>query len=263
VRPGRPPPWWRTHFDDVWFQLHDPLFPAERSRTETAGIIELLGLPVGARVLDAPCGWGRHVRLLREAGFDAWGADLSLDLLRRAVARRRGAARAGWAAADLRALPFADASFDGVINVFTSLGIFGSDRDDLRALKEARRVLAPGGPFLLETMHRDEVVREYAERDAWRLPDGTRVDAERRFDPVTGVSHENWRWRRGRESGERSHALRLRTATEIARLVHRAGFRTAQWFGGWAGEPFTHRSASLIVVARAPGLRLPDRAARR
>lgn len=249
-----PAPWWRGYFDDDFFRLHDPLFPEADSRREVAAMRELLGLPVGARILDAPCGWGRHTRLFAESGLTAVGADLSIDLLRRAHAgrarrpRRRQAE--SYVACDLRFLPFADHSFDAVVNVFTSLGLFGTDRDDLRALREARRVLAHGGPFLLETMHRDEVIAAYAERDAWTLPDGTQVEMRRRFDPVSGVSREVMRWRRGSQTGEKRHALRLRTATEIDALLRAAGFRGREYYGGWEGQRFTRRSERLIVIGR-------------
>src|SRR5207249_8700768 len=66
-----------------------------------------------------------------------------------------------------------------------------SDLEDLRALREVVRVLVPGGVFLLESMHRDDVVASYGEKDAWMLPNGTRVEVRRRFDPVSGVSHED------------------------------------------------------------------------
>lgn len=258
-------PWWRTYFDDDWFRLHEPLFPEDLSRREVAGMIELLGLPAGSRVLDAPCGWGRHTMLLREAGFEAWGADLSEALLRRARppgSRRRPRPGAG-PAADIRALPFPDDTFDAVINVFTSLGLFDDDREDVRALREARRVLRTGGSLLLESMHRDDVVAGFAERDVWTLPDGTRVEASRRFDAVAGVSHETWQWKHGKRSGIKQHTLRLRTATEIDRLLHRAGFRRIEWYGSWDGEPFSHRSPGLIAVARTGRARLRDPAVRR
>jgi SAM-dependent methyltransferase len=243
--------WWRHCFDDEYYRLHAPLFPEEESRREVAAIIELLGLPDGARILDAPSGWGRHTALLAEAGFRAFGIDLSPALLRRArTRRRRGPA---YAAADLRRLPFPAGAFDAVINVFTSLGIFHADRDDVLMLREAHRVLAPGGRFLLETMHRDDVVRHYAVRDHWALPDGTRVSAERSFDPVSGLSRERWHWRRGTENGEREHVLRLRSATEVAGLMRRAGFVDACWFGDWDGSPLRLDSPRLIAVARATG----------
>jgi ubiquinone/menaquinone biosynthesis C-methylase UbiE len=243
-------PWWRHAFDDEYHRLHAPLFPEEESRREVAAMVELLGLPAGARVLDAPCGWGRHTRLFAEAGYRAFGMDLSPALLRRARGRRRAPPRL--AAADLRALPFAERSFDAVVNVFTSLGIMHTDTDDARLLREARRVLVPGGRLLVETMHRDDVVRHYAARDRWELPDGTRVRAWRRFDPVTGLSHERWRWERDGEAGERMHVLRLRTATEVAALIRRAGFRSVRFYGDWDGAALTLASPRAIVVATAP-----------
>jgi ubiquinone/menaquinone biosynthesis C-methylase UbiE len=289
-------PWWRTYFDDRYFEMHDPLFSESRSRTEAAGIRELLGLHHGARILDAPCGWGRHAVLLAEAGLDVFGADLSFELLSRAPRAVSGDAaaddagvpaddvaaddaggsandvaaddagvpaddiaedRAGestippaYAAADIRALPYADASFDAVINVFTSLGLFLNDDDDIAALREARRVLKPGGALLLESMHRDDVIAQFARRDRWELPDGTEVRVRRRFDAVAGISYERLQWRRGEETGRKQHALRLRTATEIDGLLSAAGFRNVAYFGSWDGEPFEHWHESVIAVAR-------------
>jgi ubiquinone/menaquinone biosynthesis C-methylase UbiE len=245
-------PWWRSYFDDDFFHLYESFFPESRSRREVAGMLELLALPFGARVLDAPCGWGRHTELLAEAGCAACGADLSYVLLQRAARRvRQARATACYAACDIRALPFRDASFDAAINVFTSLGLFLNDADDLAALRELRRVLRAGGALLLETMHRDDVVRSYATRDEWTLPDGTHVRVRRRFDAVTGISHERLRWRRGEASGRKVHSLRLRTATDIDALLRAAGFERIRHYGGWNGRPFTYRAESLIAVAAA------------
>lgn len=234
--------WWRDYFGDDFFELHVDLFPEELSRREVAGMIELLRLPAEASVLDVPCGWGRHTLLLAEQGYRVVGTDLSFHLLTRAPGQ-------AYAAADIRTQPFRDASFDAVINVFTSLGLFLDDAEDLRALREAHRLLKPGGRLLLESMHRDDVIATYAERDRWLLPNGTEVRVRRRFDPVRGISYEKLRWRRGEEAGRKQHALRLRTATEIDALIRAAGFGAVEYYGDWDGRAFTHHDASLIAVA--------------
>lgn len=234
--------WWRDYFGDDFFDLHVDLFPEALSRREVAGMIELLRLPVGAAILDVPCGWGRHTMLFAEQGYDVVGSDLSYDLLKRAQDGR-------YVSADIRAQPLRSASFDAVINVFTSLGLFLDDAEDLKALREAHRLLKPGGRLLLESMHRDDVIASYAERDRWTLPDGTEVRVRRRFDPVAGISYEKLRWRRGEQSGAKRHALRLRTATEIDALIRAAGFEDVSYFGDWEGAPFSHRDSSLIAVA--------------
>lgn len=235
--------WWRDYFGSDFFHLHVDLFPEALSRREVAGMIELMKIPLGARILDVPCGWGRHSVLFADQGYDVVGADLSFDLL------RRGRPGPRYVAADVRHQPFPDASFDVVINVFTSLGLFLDDAQDRAALREAHRLLKPGGRFLLESMHRDDVVSEYAERDRWTLPDGTEVRVRRRFDALRGISHERLQWRNGEETGRKQHALRLRTATEIAALLRDAGFANVEYFGGWDGRPFSHRDSSLIAVA--------------
>ncbi|HEY0673900.1 MAG TPA: methyltransferase domain-containing protein [Longimicrobiales bacterium] len=235
--------WWRDYFGADFFHLHVDLFPEALTRREVAGMLELLRLPVGARILDVPCGWGRHAVLLAEHGYRVTGADLSYDLLRRA------APGPSYVADDVRAQPLRAAAFDAVINVFTSLGLFLDDQEDLNALREAHRLLQPGGRFLLESMHRDDVVGDFAERDRWLLPDGTEVRVRRRFDPIRGISHERLQWRKGEQRGRKQHSLRLRTATEIAALLGAAGFDDVEYFGDWNGRPFTHRDSSLIAVA--------------
>jgi SAM-dependent methyltransferase len=251
-------PWWRRHFDDVWYRLHRGLFPEQRSRQEVAAMVELLGLPLGARVLDGPCGWGRHTAPLAEAGFLCVGADLSLPLLRRAVDVRGADGPAGSraaptvVAADLAALPFAEGAFDAVIDVFTSVGLFDDDEREVAALSELRRVTRPGGRLLLETIHREDVERHFAERDRLRVDDGTRVRIRRRWDAERGVAHERWRWRTPEGGEGRSrHRLRVYAANEVLAFLETAGYRPEELMGDWDGSPFTGESPRLIVLAAA------------
>src|SRR5512146_2949977 len=75
------PDWWKTYFDAQYLLEYEPRFSLERDRHEVARLIEILGLPAGSRILDAPCGQGRHAHLLAEAGFDVTGLDYSPLLL--------------------------------------------------------------------------------------------------------------------------------------------------------------------------------------
>ena len=79
--------WWQSYFDSQYLLEYEPLFSLERDRHEAARLIDVLGLPSGSRILDVPCGQGRHAHLLAESGFDVDGLDYSTDLLD--LARRR------------------------------------------------------------------------------------------------------------------------------------------------------------------------------
>ncbi len=67
-------------------------------------------LQPGARLLDVGCGPARDAAWLGELGFDPFGVDLSLGMLRQA--RRRN--RVPVVQADMGRLPFAGGSFDGL-----------------------------------------------------------------------------------------------------------------------------------------------------
>ena len=72
--------------DDPWyvtaFQADYRAVYPHRDLASAAREVEfLIERGVGGRVLDLCCGFGRHTLALRRAGLDAYGADLSGDLL--------------------------------------------------------------------------------------------------------------------------------------------------------------------------------------
>lgn len=231
-------------FDDDYRRLLAPFHSEADARHETAALREILALAQDDRILDLGCGWGRHLTLLEAAGHDVTGVDLSFHLLRQ-VPRPRPRL----AAADMRALPFANAAFDAVLNLATSLGLFLDDDDALASLREVRRVLPPGGRLLLEGMHREDIEPSFAPADRWRLDDGTVVRARRRWDPRRGISEEVLRWRGPHGEGEKRHALRIRTAAEIGALLEAAGLVVRQRLGDWDASAFTPDSPRVVLVA--------------
>ncbi len=103
----------------------------------------------GARVIDVACGTGIVGRLVAEKvgkSGSVVGVDLNAGMIE--VAKRSAPvtdANVEWRQGDVSALPFSDASFD---MAFCQQGLqFFPDK--LTALKEMRRVLAPGGTVIL------------------------------------------------------------------------------------------------------------------
>jgi SAM-dependent methyltransferase len=178
---------WDRLFDELYLKTY-PNQRDEDAAPLALGAMRLAGQKALADVLDAACGYGRHSRALAAAGHRVRGLDRSPALL--AEARRRSEADEWpqWIQGDYRELPFSEATFDVVVNLFTSFGFF-RDEDDGRALAEFRRVLRPGGTLVLETMHRDRLVSIF-EMHRWEELRGGAVRLERRdFDPVEGILH--------------------------------------------------------------------------
>jgi ubiquinone/menaquinone biosynthesis C-methylase UbiE len=112
-----------------------------------------------SRVLDIGCGRGAvltlvagHLTTGRAVGIDLWrGSDQSGNS---ALATRRNAeaehvdGRVDVCTADMRALPFADGTFDLIVSNIAIHNVPGRD-NRARAIDEAVRVLRPGGRLMV------------------------------------------------------------------------------------------------------------------
>lgn len=245
-----PDEWWRTYFDAQYLLEYEPIFDLAQDRREVARLLEVLQLPVGARVLDVPCGQGRHAHLLAEAGFDVDGLDYSPDLLR--LARARGTARRlRYRRGDMRRLPARwTGRFDAVVNLFTSFGFFLTPADDARTIAEFARVLRPGGVLVWHGGSRDGVMARFLARDWWTTTDGTLVAHERTFDPLSGLLTIRSTFRGAQVDGTREHRIRLYSASALAELCARQGLVVEQAFDGWTHRPLRRTSSEMLLVAR-------------
>ncbi|HZM34137.1 MAG TPA: methyltransferase domain-containing protein [Burkholderiales bacterium] len=110
-----------------------------------ADLLEAARLQPGERVLDVACGTGVVTRLAAErVGASGAVAGLDVNPAMLAVARRESPG-VRWYEASAESMPLPDASFDVVL---CQMGLqFVADK--LAALREIRRVLAPGGRALI------------------------------------------------------------------------------------------------------------------
>lgn len=245
--------------DESWDRLFDELYLrtfalVERDadpKAEALAAARLAALEPAADVLDCPCGYGRHAIPLARAGFHVVGADRSPVLLEEARRRAGDEEWPRWVEADHRELPFADASFDAVLNLFTALGYRGED-GDRRTLSEFRRVLQPGGVLIVETMHRDRLAAIFQPRIWDPLPDGGILVEERVFDQVAGEIEAGLTLiDAGGNRESVTYRVRTYTATELTRLAAAAGFAAIECYGGLEREQLEIETR-LVLVARAP-----------
>lgn len=170
-----------------------------RPRDALRRFAELTGR--GGRVLDPASGPALDVRLLRDAGLHPVAGDLAFEPLRLSKVLHPKGSLARW---DLRRLPFADATFDGI---WGPTALQHLPRAHIRpSLAELRRVQRRGPIFLsfregfgdLEPVDDPPVGTVYAttvtaaELQALILDAGYRqVEVETRADPLER-SHVTW-----------------------------------------------------------------------
>ena len=233
--------WYKEWFGEEYLELY-----AHRDAGEAERHVDFVEQVLGERrpnaVLDLACGAGRHTSALRARGYRALGIDLSKTLLAQSPRLPR-------VAGDMRSLPFADSSFDWVLNFFTSFGYFETEEENFHVLEEVARVLTPGGSLLIDIFNRDRVLADLKPADS-SVINGQPVEIERWYDNETRRVNKRIRLvatdGRGRTFLE---SVRAYSVDEVSAGLERAGLTVRDRFGSFLGEPFERDSERLILLA--------------
>jgi SAM-dependent methyltransferase len=231
--------WFEEWFGEDYLRIYQ-----HRDETEAEHVVELISAFVAGHeirsVLDLGCGAGRHSRLLCERWWTV-GLDLSSALLR--VARRESP-DAPYVRADMRELPFADGTFDLVVNLFTSFGYFADDDEHVRVLRCVNAAMREGGTFVIDFFNASQVKEDLVPYDE-RVANGIAIEQRRaissdqRFVEKTITLRET-----GREYVER---VRLFSAADLSRMLEAAGFKVIELVGDYTGAKWTADSPRVIL----------------
>lgn len=196
-------------------------------------------------VLDLACGAGRHTAALRRRGFRTLGVDLSLTLL----AQRSHLPKV---AGDMRCLPFADRTFDWILNFFTSFGYFEKERENFQVLEEIVRILTPEGRFLIDILNPNRALQDLRPRET-QVRDGRQVEIERWYDASTYRINKRIRViEPGRPPREFMESVRAYSQEEVTIGLRWAGLEVSALFGNFQGDPYERDSERLILVGYKP-----------
>jgi SAM-dependent methyltransferase len=127
-------------------------------------------LAPGARVLDVGCAGGRVSLALGQTGFRMIGVDLNEAMVGQAAELIADAQlMVPFQVMDARSLAFRNESFDTVLLVGSVICYIRGRRNRRHVLREARRVLRPGGTILVVTPSRESAWRFRSWSAAMRL----------------------------------------------------------------------------------------------
>jgi SAM-dependent methyltransferase len=244
-------PWWDVYFNELYLRMYETILTPERTAQEVAGVMTMLELRRGARILDLCCGQGRHAVPLAGAGYRMTGLDRSSYLLAQA---QRAAGEAGievhWVRGDMRWLPWRE-QFDACVNLFTAFGYFEDDAENEQVLRQVYNVLKPGGTFLLDVSNRDyHLLRLWP--NGWRRHGRAVILEDTDFDPITCRFTMTFTWAEGAKWESLTHSVRHYTAPELAGMLKRAGLTPVAFHGDFDGSDFDLYTKRLIVVSRKP-----------
>ena len=264
--------------DDDFWKNYAPIIFDNKRWTEVPEVADavtrLAGLALyginshgaGPTALDLCCGMGRITAELARRGFSATGVDISAPLLDTA---REDAAYEGldieYIQADARSFK-RPLFFDAAVNLYISFGYFENPGDDLLTARKVYESLKPGGSFIIETLGKEIVVRDFIPGE-WFERAGYTVLTE--YEAVDSWAALKNRWILIRKDShdnacpavspglpsrpsriEKTFTQRLYAASELRALLFEAGFSTVELYGGWDERVYDQNAENLIAVGR-------------
>jgi SAM-dependent methyltransferase len=236
----------------------------EEATSEVEALVKIFSdyqIPSGSTILDLACGIGRHSVLLAEKGFNVTGVDLSPTFIGKAneIAEERSVSKTvEFRIGDMRKIGDLLSEYQGkfnvIVNLFTSLGLYGKEMDE-KILRQLHDLATTDGLLIVDIVNRDWLVRNFQARDVTYRDDGYVLIAERTLNLERSFMENVWRYYKQQdgnleqvETFEVYH--RVYSLHELKEIVEESGWKYRNCYGGYDLEPLTRDSKSMLLVAQ-------------
>jgi len=150
----------------------------QMAKGEVKFLCETLKITSHTKILDIPCGTGRHTRLLARKGAQVTGVDLNPKCLELAAQNCRGL-KLHLGQSNMSDLGKYYDQFDIVLNLFTSFGYFSTELKNKKILLEFIKCLRPGGLLVIHFICQFWFLKNFSKNSV--IEDEYRVQKETRF----------------------------------------------------------------------------------
>ncbi|HEX9916136.1 MAG TPA: methyltransferase domain-containing protein [candidate division Zixibacteria bacterium] len=211
-------------------------------------LVRELGLDKPKKILDMPCGFGRHSNCLAKLGHKVTGVDLMPGFLEMAKAcAKKMKVKVDYIQADMRKIHLRE-KFDRIVILFTSFGYY-TDEENFKVMKNMSNLLKIDGLLCFDTFNRDAFLRGFLPSFVTQKGDDFMID-QNSFDSITGRLNVKRVVIRDGLRKDKPFSLRLYSPTEMKELLKRAGFKLHQIYSDWNANPFTSDSRRMIIIAK-------------
>ena len=242
--------WWNAGYNDTFFSSvysegdysiegylgHEKLDIYQRTQRELDFLQSIISGIENKKILDCPCGQGRHAIGLSRLGASVIGVDISDNFIEEA--RRKShldfppATRPEFLIGDMRKLPdeIADNSIDVCINMFLAFGFFDDEEENKNVLREFFRILKPGGYLIIHTDINPEQVDAGTYQDKCvprrNLITGNILEIEESICEETKRLDGVWKIFNQKEEllRQQQYSIRIYSNEEFASLIQDVGF---------------------------------------
>ena len=236
--------WFESWFDSPYYKL----LYRHRDEHEAAAFIKKLFEEIkpekGAKILDLPCGNGRHSIVMAELGYDVRGIDLSERNICEAMLCEMP--NLHFQESDMRE-PLYTNYFDVVMNLFTSFGYFDTEEENINSMRAIAQSLKPGGTLVIDFFNCDCLKSNLRQADKV-LVDEVEFCIERKIKDNKIL--KSIRIIDGEKEFDFEERVQLLVLSDFEKYYLPFGLVTEKVFGDYDLNPFTETSERLIIIAK-------------
>jgi SAM-dependent methyltransferase len=237
--------WFQTFFEGPAVEFWTKAMSPALTLADVDFLEKTFAVKPGARLLDVPCGNGRHSIELAQRGYRTTGIDLSQEFL----AAARAGLDADWRFGDMRTPGLEPSAFDGAFCFGNSFGYldYAGAGAFLSSMADA---LQPGAKLVIETGVCAESILPTLVAKRWHRFGDLLIVSENRYDAAASRLDIEYTFLRDGTIETRPAASYVFTVAEIGRMLESAGFKVLAHHSGLAGEPYQLGSPRLIIIAQ-------------
>lgn len=233
--------WFENWFDTSFYHILYDYRNDDEAKLFMSNLIGFLNLSQGDKILDLPCGKGRHSLFLNSQGFDATGADLSANSIMHAKQFQKEGL--SFEIHDMRN-PL-NGKYDSIFNLFTSFGYFNQESTNIKVLENFKNALNKNGHIVVDFLNLHKVVNTLIPEQVIRKK-GVDFLIKKRVTESFIIKEIDVT-----ENGEVHHYMEKVQALDLIKMkqfAQAAGLEIKHVFGDYELKPFDAQNSDRLIL---------------
>ena len=243
--------WYEDFFQGITCEIWEKAIPEETTLQEVDFLLRELNLQPGQRILDIPCGHGRHAVELAKRGFEVTGVDISetfIATLTKNISTENLSIDA--IHADILSVSLHE-TFAAAICLGNSFGYFEFSKMKL-FVKKVSAHLAPGARFIINSgMLAESILPNlltYAKNKTYTIGEIT-MEVTNEYDTSESCLHSELLYTKAGKSEAHAFKHYVFTLGEIKRLLLSCGLRTTATYSATSSVEYKLGDPQIYLVA--------------
>jgi cyclopropane fatty-acyl-phospholipid synthase-like methyltransferase len=236
------PHWFKDWFNSPYYHILYKKRDDKEAQAFMDALTNHLHLNASHKIWDLACGKGRHSIYLNSKGLNVIGTDLSENSIKEALKSSNETLE--FYKHDMRT-PFRINYFTHVFNLFTSIGYFDDERDNLKVFKNVYQSLKPGGLFVVDFFNVTHV-------KTCMIPDNKMVVEGVEFHISKKIENNKIIKRIGFSDKGKDYffeeKVSLLTKFAFESMAAAAGFKLEEVFGDYQLNAFDEKNSDRLIL---------------